>query len=86
MSLNINISEDFTNLWTNDFESSHIDSYTYNDFRYSLLVKFSDGSRYLYTGVPPSVYWKLEMSTSKGKFITNSLRRHYACTKVDNAQ
>lgn len=86
MSLFSSLSEDYYSHWTTSFDSSHIDSYVYDDFRYSLVVKFSDGSKYLYAGVPPSVYFKMEMAQSKGKFLYYTLRNNYSCTKIDEAQ
>ena len=83
MSLFISPSEDYYKQWSNSFDSSHIDSYVYDDFRYSLVLKFSDGSRYLYTGVPPSVYMRLEMAQSKGRFLYYTLRNNYSCTKLE---
>ena len=83
MSLFSSLDQDYYEQWSSSFDSSHIDSYVYDDFRYSLVLKFSDGSRYLYTGVPPSVYLRLEMAQSKGKFLYYTLRNNYSCTKLE---
>ncbi len=83
MSLFSSLDQDYYTQWSSSFDSSHIDSYVYDDFRYSLVLKFSDGSRYLYTGVPPSVYLRLEMAQSKGKFLYYTLRNNYSCTKLE---
>lgn len=82
MSLFLSPTEDYYTSWRSSFESSHIDSYVYDDFRYSLIVKFSSGGKYLYAGVPPSIYYRMEMAESKGKFLYHTLR-NYSCTKID---
>ena len=62
------------NYYERGFESSIIDSYTYDCINCTLVVKFTDGSRYLYSGVPPKVADRFAITPSKGSFINTQLK------------
>jgi len=74
-------------VWDSQFRSSHIDAIAYDSYRMTLVVKYLNGDQYLYSGMPPSVYDRLMMAGSKGKFLFYHVKGHYPSTKiVDNAQ
>lgn len=86
MSFEIDLYEDESSLWIENFKSSHLIKYIYDGYRCSLIVKYNDGCQYLYAGVPTSVFYRFEMSESKGKFMHQYIRNNYPCTKIDKAQ
>ena len=60
--------------YINSFESTVVKSYTYDDLNLTLMVKFSDDSEYLYSGVPYSVAMRFQITPSKGSFIYRQLK------------
>lgn len=72
--------------YTEIYGSSHISQYTYDSYRNSLVIKYTSGSQYLYAGVPESVFLRLQMAQSKGKFVHQYIKQGYPSTKIDNAQ
>jgi hypothetical protein len=63
--------------FTNVERSSIIKSYVYDEYCNTLVIKFVDNSKYLYSGVPKSIFDRLLMSESKGRFINTYLRKNY---------
>jgi hypothetical protein len=60
-----------------DFQSSDssvIESYYYDDFMNTLIINFKDGGKYLYSGVPRSVYDRFINHESHGSFIFHNLK------------
>lgn len=47
----------------------------YDDSREKLQLDFRDGSRYVYSSVPPHLFAGLLASTSKGRFFNQHIRR-----------
>lgn len=62
------------NYYNNEFESSFVDSYSYDSICNTLLIKFKTGEVYLYSGVPPSVAERFAITPSKGSFIHRQLK------------
>lgn len=57
-----------------DFQSTCVECYTYDSINLTLLVKFSDNSLYLYSGVPISIADRFAITPSKGSFIYHNLK------------
>lgn len=73
--------------WENNFESTFIESMTYDPYRYTVVVKYVNGEQWMYTGVPESVWLRFQMTESKGKFLWQHIKGHYPGTKIqDTAQ
>lgn len=47
----------------------------YDDSQEKLQLDFRDGSRYVYSGVPPDLFHGLLSATSKGRFFNQHIRR-----------
>lgn len=60
--------------YESDFISSIVDSYVYDCINCTLVVKFTCGSRYLYSGVPRKVADRFAITPSKGSFIHTQLK------------
>lgn len=65
----------------NPVESSNIESVGYDDTTSSLYVKYKSGT-YKYDGVEKSVYESLLTSTSKGRFMNETIKGHYNYSRV----
>lgn len=61
--------------YLNDFVSTVVKSYTYDSINLTLMVKFSDSSKYLYSGVPQSIADRFAITPSKGSFIYHKDRK-----------
>jgi hypothetical protein len=67
--------KDYTDdYYESNFKSSIVDSYAYDCINCTLVVKFTCGSRYLYSGVPQSVADRFMITPSKGSFINMQLK------------
>jgi hypothetical protein len=60
--------------YVDDFESSNISGFSYDEIAHVLLVDFDHGSRYWYHGVESEVYKKLTESESKGKYFAAEIK------------
>jgi hypothetical protein len=49
--------------------SSHVDATGYDPETLVMEVKFTDGSRYRWEGIPPFIYGELRESESVGKYL-----------------
>jgi hypothetical protein len=63
-------------------QSSHIGHYTYDADIATLSLTFVNGSKYLYTRVPETVYNDFHRSQSKGSFLHRNIIGNYPVTKV----
>ena len=63
-------------------ESSNIDSVAYNNYDSTLFINFKRGGRYVYLGVPDSVYTALLGSQSKGSFFHQYIKNKYSYKKL----
>lgn len=68
--------------WVDGFDSTNVSAIFYDHYKFTLAVKYHNGERYLFTGVPTSVYYKLVHSPSKGKFLNTYVYGHYSSTKI----
>jgi hypothetical protein len=62
-------------------DSTNVSSISYDDKTRDLSVTFHNGSTYVYHGVPLSIGNAMPYTSSKGKFVWESLRGRYAFTK-----
>lgn len=68
--------------YKDDFISSIIDSYTYDSINLTLVVNFTNGAKYLYSGVPTSVADRFYITPSKGSFLKRQLKG-YPYMRID---
>ena len=54
----------------------------YSDSSRQLELEFSDGSRYVYSGVTESLYRDLLSAVSKGTFFNRYIRGHFPYAKL----
>jgi hypothetical protein len=54
----------------------------YGDSNCQLELEFVDGRRYVYSGVPESLYRDLLSAVSKGTFFNEHIRGHFPYAKL----
>jgi hypothetical protein len=64
-------------------ESEAINEIDYDAERAKLFVKFRDGDRYVYVGVPGEVHRSFVNSDSKGRFFAYEIRDQYPYNKIE---
>jgi len=65
-----------------EVESGHIKSVSYDTYKMSMFLEFHDGSRYLFAGVPVSVFNSFLVAESKGKYFKNKIENAYPHLKL----
>lgn len=65
-------------------ESTAITDIDYDDRHGKLLVRFIDGDRYVYVGVPGEVHRSFVEAASKGRYFSEAIRDRYPFNKVTN--
>lgn len=68
--------------WVQTPESSHVVAIKYEPETQDVHVQFNDGSEYVYSNVPSSVWEELLDAGSKGRFINIVLRRRFPYSRV----
>jgi len=68
--------------WIDTPGSSHVKAIKYEEENRNILIEFNDGSVYMYTNVPPSVWEEFLNHGSKGRFVNIVLRRQYTATRI----
>jgi hypothetical protein len=63
-------------------DSTTLAAATYDDRRAMLQLDFRDGTRYLYSGVAPSLYRELLRAASKGSFFNRHIRSRFPYVKI----
>jgi lysyl-tRNA synthetase class 2 len=63
--------------------SEAIRDISYDENRAKLFVRFSDGDRYVYVGVPGEVHRSFMDAESKGAFFANEIRDQYPYNKLE---
>ena len=63
-------------------QSNHIMSYDYAPDLATLAITFVNGSKYLYTRIPETVYNDFHRSNSKGSFLRKNIIGNYPVIKV----
>ena len=63
-------------------EPSPIRNVQYDAETKTLTVKFPNGTRYEYAGVPEQVYQGLEATKEKGKYFNEEIKGEYKTTKL----
>jgi len=67
-------------------QSNHVQYYTYDADLATLAVTFVNGSKYLYTRVPETVYNQFLRADSKGSFLHKNIIGNYPVTKVQQGK
>lgn len=64
-------------------DSEAISDIAYDADRAKLFVRFNDGDRYVYVGVPGEVHRSFVDAKSKGRFFAYEIRDRYPYNKID---
>jgi hypothetical protein len=65
-----------------EVESGHIRRVSYDTYKHSMFLEFHNGSRYLYAGVPLSVFNSFLTAKSKGKYFHRYIENSYPHLKL----
>jgi hypothetical protein len=65
-------------------QSDAITDIEYEDEHGKLFVRFTDGDRYVYVGVPGEVHRSFLEADSKGGFFSEEIRDCYPYNKLDS--
>jgi hypothetical protein len=63
-------------------DSTTLAAATYDGHRETLLLDFLDRTRYLYSGIAPTLYRELLDAASKGYFFNRHIRGHFPYVKI----
>lgn len=63
-------------------DSTTLAAAAYDDRRETLQLDFRDGTRYLYSGIAPSLYRQLLRAVSKGSFFNRHIRSRFPYVKI----
>jgi lysyl-tRNA synthetase class 2 len=64
--------------------SEAINDIDYDAERAKLFVRFRDGDRYVYVGVPGEVHRSFVTAESKGAYFASEIRDRYPYNKLDS--
>lgn len=67
---------------TATFNSSNLDSGTYDPDSRVLTITFNTGATYEYSDVPPSVWSELCNAASAGSYFSAYIRNEYPCERI----
>lgn len=65
-------------------DSEAIRDIAYDEDRAKLFVRFADGDRYVYVGVPGEVHRSFVDAESKGRFFQSEIRDAYPYNRLDD--
>lgn len=63
-------------------DSSNVNSVVYYPASQKLIIDFSKGGMYLYTGVPEKVYTALILAPSVGSFLAKNIKGTFDAVKI----
>jgi KTSC domain len=63
-------------------DSTTLMAATYNEHRETLQLDFRDGTRYLYSRIPPTLFRELLNAASKGSFFNRRIRSRFPYAKI----
>ena len=63
--------------------STVVSAFFYDSLSSTLRVIFTSGLVYDYINVPPTVFEAMKNSTSKGKYLNQHVKGHYAFRKIN---
>lgn len=66
-------------------QSSHLQSYDYDEETQTLLVTFTNGDIYRYSNVPATEYWNLVQSGGSGSYFHSKIRMSYPYEQIFDA-
>ena len=65
-----------------EINSTNLKSASYDTESQDLTISFNNGSIYVYNKIPWTVFTKLRMSESQGKFFNSNISKKYDYTKI----
>lgn len=66
----------------NEIKSSNIKKTEYDTETKSLIIEFTNNSKYEYEDVPHQIYTKFRMVESQGKFFSSDISKKYKFKKL----
>jgi len=63
-------------------QTSHLQSYDYDEDSQTLTIQFLNGAIYTYSGVPATEFWNLQQSGGAGTYFHAKIRNRYPTSKV----
>jgi hypothetical protein len=70
-----------TSAWVR-LDSTTLAAATYDERCETLQLDFRDGTRYLYSGIAPTLYRELLLAVSKGSFFNRHIRGQFPYVKI----
>lgn len=67
-----------------DVDSTAVSEIDYDAERAKLLVRFTNGERYVYVGVPVEVCRAFVEADAKGRFFRSQIRDRYPFNRLDS--
>ena len=61
-------------------QSNHIEAFDYDDQNRRLIIQFTNGSVYSYSGVDPNTYYALSQSGSPGSYFHSKIKGNFNTT------
>ena len=66
----------------NEYDSTNLGKTKYNTETNDLIVEFAKGGSYIYENVPISIFTKMRMAKSQGKYFSKNIARSYKYKKL----
>jgi hypothetical protein len=66
----------------NEYNSTNLGKTKYNTETNELIVEFTKGGSYSYEKVPISIFTKMRMAESQGKYFSKNISRKYKYKKL----
>ena len=66
----------------NEYNSSNLKRSEYNTQTSELMVEFKKGGKYSYEKVPISIFTKMRMAESQGKYFAKNISKNYKYKKL----
>lgn len=68
--------------WVNDFDSSTIAAFCYDESTRILTIEFKRGGSYNYFDVPSSVFEEMRTAPSKGQFFSQRIKPTFRYARI----
>ena len=66
----------------NEYDSGSLNKSEYNTETSELVMEFSKGGKYIYEKVPISIFTKMRMAESQGKYFSKNISKSYKYKKL----
>lgn len=63
-------------------QSSHLQQYEYDEKTQTLVIQFTNGAIYSYSGVDPNSYFSFAQSASPGQYFHSKIKGKYDTTNI----